>query len=157
MFEKFKHSAREGDFWGECLLRGKHLRLVLDETNNHQSGEQTYRNYINALQQKGYTEDVDFFPIIKPVDILKNLHWSREEDPYGDPANSSFNDPNSILVRRHTRGDSKPSTVDIRDVSWIFNHLATKPPKIYRVYVKPDKYDDAINIDSRIQGETTSV
>lgn len=153
MFERFKAKARENDFWGKCLLRREHLRLVLDEPNGHTQGEQIYKNYVAALLGAGFKEDIDFFKRNRKVDILKGLRMAEDEDPTRGAKYGANGDPNSILVRKRKSDGGGTIDEDIRNVSWIFSKLIGSPPMIYRVYVIPTKYDEAVRVRAAVYRE----
>lgn len=143
LIERFKAQVRNGDFWSECLLRRNHLKLIVDETNNHENGEDVFNYYFERLQKAGYREGVDFFKKTVQVDILKSLRLS-ENEVQNCSIDADLDDPNSILVRRHTYGIYQALTTDIRRVSWIFKHFVEKPPMIYRIYVAPEGIQEIV-------------
>ena len=149
LFDIFKKKAAQGDFWARCLLRLDHLKLVLDETYNLDSAEKEFKDFVRLIEKNNYEYGRDFFTSDKKIAILKDDKDEATDQEDGTPSVENYN---SILVRKRTGSDEEQQIVDIRDISWIFQHIAKKPTRILRVYVIPDRYKAALDLWKQIKG-----
>lgn len=144
MFEQFKRAAKNACPWAKMLLRQEHLRTIFDTTSSILNGkyEEDFRRATTALKDSGVLEENnDFFIKIQKVDLIKI------PDGYaGKPLGEQPNPLQTVTVECPGIPSNGPTLLDITSYSWIFNRLATDPPRLLRIFVTPDKQSQAERI-----------
>lgn len=149
IIERIKQESKKGNSWAPYLLRSKHLVPIIDTSSESPPGADKYKAFVRALESDSrFVQDEDYFLKEQSVEVLK---WIRPMVDAGTGhAESTPQAQDMILLLSKEGRDRTPQHVDICERSWIFGHLAHKPPTIYRVYVTPEKKQEAQTLLARV-------
>lgn len=143
MFENFKRDAKSGNPWASMLLRQGHLSTIFDSTTSIMNGlsNETFKSYCQVLKSSSdLKENEDFFIKKTKVELIK-VPDTIERNPDG-----TFTQPiQTVTVHCQGTLPNSQNNLDITAYSWIFNRLAIAPPTLLRIFVAPDKKQQAHN------------
>lgn len=154
IIEHIKMQNAKGNRWAPYLLRAKHLAPIVDISSMSQTRAPVFKAFVRRLaNEQQFRENDDYFVFQKLVEILKWTHATDEKED-APSATSPSNPVLGQITLLSSEGKGRETEhVDICQRSWIFAHLATKPPSILRVYVTPEKEEAARKILSEVSKE----